>query len=187
MPLALSTGQEVGLGLVAAVFIGFALVSSFLMPRRNPYFPTERGVRRFALASIVLFIAMIAAVLVFAREDEAAEGARGAGEEPSETVTAPRTDTAEEVEEEPEPAAEGDAEAGAAVFESAGCGGCHTLEAAGSSGTIGPNMDETQPDHALVVDRVTNGQGAMPSFADRLDEQQINDVAAYVVASTGGG
>ena len=80
--------------------------------------------------------------------------------------------------------AEGDAAAGEAVFVSAGCGGCHTLEAAGASGAVGPNLDESKPDAALVVDRVTNGSGAMPAFGDQLSEQQIKDVAAYVVAST---
>ena len=82
--------------------------------------------------------------------------------------------------------AEGDAAAGEAVFASAGCGGCHTLEAAGASGAVGPNLDESKPDAALVVDRVTNGAGAMPPFGDQLSEQQIKDVAAYVVASTQG-
>ena len=79
---------------------------------------------------------------------------------------------------------EGDAAAGEAVFASAGCGGCHTLEAAGASGAVGPNLDDSKPDAALVVDRVTNGAGAMPPFGDQLSEQQIQDVAAYVVAST---
>jgi cytochrome c553 len=79
---------------------------------------------------------------------------------------------------------EGDAAAGEAIFAQNGCGSCHTLEAAGASGTIGPNLDEAQPDFDLAVDRVTNGSGAMPSFGDSLDEQQINDVAAYVVEST---
>jgi sulfite dehydrogenase len=79
---------------------------------------------------------------------------------------------------------EGDAAAGEAIFMEQGCGGCHTLEAAGSSGTIGPNLDEAQPDSALVVERVTNGAGAMPSFKDKLSEEDINNVAAYVVEST---
>ena len=65
-----------------------------------------------------------------------------------------------------------------------GCGGCHTLEAAGSSGTVGPNLDDSQPDLSLVVDRVTNGQGAMPALLGQLSEQEIADVAAYVVEST---
>lgn len=81
---------------------------------------------------------------------------------------------------------EGDPEAGAQVFASAGCGSCHALADAGSTGTIGPNLDESQPDLALVVDRVTNGAGAMPPFGDQLSEQQIADVAAYVVQATSG-
>jgi cytochrome c6 len=81
---------------------------------------------------------------------------------------------------------EGDAANGEKIFASAGCGGCHTLEAAGSTGNVGPNLDESQPDTELVVDRVTNGAGAMPAFGDQLDEQQIQDVAAYVVDSTQG-
>ena len=179
--LALSTGQEVGLAVVAGVFIAFALASSFFFPRRNPDFPGAR-MRWFVVASILLFLAMMSAVLVFARESEEAEGAAGHGEEPAETQTVPGP----EPEEEEDAGSQGDAEAGAAVFEEAGCGGCHTLEAAGSSGTVGPNLDESQPEFSLVVDRVTNGAGAMPAFGDRLDDEQITNVAAYVVASTGG-
>jgi mono/diheme cytochrome c family protein len=62
-------------------------------------------------------------------------------------------------------AAGGTEERGAAIFASAGCGGCHTLADAGTSGNVGPNLDEAQPDAELVVDRVTNGAGAMPPFA----------------------
>ncbi len=75
---------------------------------------------------------------------------------------------------------------GEAIFAEAGCGGCHVLEAAGASGTVGPNLDESQPPKELVVDRVTNGRGAMPAFADSYSPEQIEAVADYVVASTGG-
>ena len=109
----------------------------------------------------------------------------GGGEEVSptpETIvgTLPEATTAEQ----PTSTLQGDASNGAKVFASAGCGGCHTLEAAGSSGTVGPNLDQAQPDPSLVTQRVTNGQGAMPSFADSLSEQEIADVAAYVSEST---
>ena len=77
----------------------------------------------------------------------------------------------------------GSAKAGAAVFSSAGCGGCHTLAAAGSTGKVGPVLDGKPLTTALVVDRVTHGKGPMPSFASRLTAQQIRDVAAYVVQS----
>jgi mono/diheme cytochrome c family protein len=80
----------------------------------------------------------------------------------------------------------GDATAGKQVFASQGCGGCHTLSAAGSGGNVGPNLDKAKPPTELVVTRVTKGQGQMPPFGESLSAQQIADVAAYVVQSTGG-
>jgi cytochrome c553 len=81
---------------------------------------------------------------------------------------------------------EGDPVAGKEVFLGAGgCGSCHTLADAGTSGTIGPNLDDAQPSLELALDRVTNGQGAMPSFSGQLTEQQIADVAAYVSSASG--
>jgi mono/diheme cytochrome c family protein len=97
--------------------------------------------------------------------------------------TVPAATTAEEG---PASTLEGDASNGEKIFASAGCGGCHTLEAAGSSGNVGPNLDDAKPDLALAVNRVTNGAGAMPSFKGQLSEQEIADVAQYVVESTQG-
>ena len=74
----------------------------------------------------------------------------------------------------------GDAANGEMVFASAGCGGCHTFEAAGSSASVGPNLDETSASFDEVVEQVTNGGGAMPAFGDELSEQEIRDVAAFV-------
>jgi cytochrome c6 len=81
--------------------------------------------------------------------------------------------------------AAGDVEAGREVFATAGCNTCHTLADADATGVVGPNLDDSQPSFELVVDRVTNGAGAMPAFADQLDEQQIRDVAAYVSTVAG--
>jgi cbb3-type cytochrome c oxidase subunit III len=78
-----------------------------------------------------------------------------------------------------------DATDGETIFLQAGCGSCHTLAAAGASGAIGPNLDESQPDVSLVVDRVTNGKGGMPSFRGRLTEDQIQAVAEYVAENAG--
>lgn len=61
----LSTGHEVGLIVVAVVFIAFALGSSFLLPRYKPDFPGPAGLSVFAIASIVMFGLMIAAVNFF--------------------------------------------------------------------------------------------------------------------------
>jgi mono/diheme cytochrome c family protein len=83
-------------------------------------------------------------------------------------------------------AATGDPAAGKVVFTGAsGCTGCHTLADAGSTGTVGPNLDQAKPPYAKVVDRVTNGQGVMPAFKGQLTETQIQDVAAYVSSVAG--
>jgi len=74
---------------------------------------------------------------------------------------------------------------GKAIFASAGCGGCHVLAAAGSKGSIGPNLDDTKPDAAKVVDVVTHGKGVMPGYGDKLTTQQIEHVAAFVSTAAG--
>lgn len=74
----LSTGNKIGLAVVAAVFISFALTASFVVPRRRADFPGRNGMSVFIIASIVLFAAMLTAVAVFGRETEAkAESAAG--------------------------------------------------------------------------------------------------------------
>lgn len=73
---------------------------------------------------------------------------------------------------------------GKSIF-TANCGSCHVLADAGTTGAVGPNLDESRPRKTLVVDRVTNGQGAMPSFRDSLDSQQIDAVADYVASVAG--
>jgi mono/diheme cytochrome c family protein len=186
--LALSGGQKAGILVMAAIFIGFALASSLYFPRRDPDFPGSRGLRGFIAITIVLFIAMMGAIVLLAKEDEAEGGheeAVATETTPGDTQAEPPTDT-EPPAGDTEPAAAGDPAAGEQVFASAGCGGCHTLQAAGAAGTIGPNLDQAKPDHDLVVDRVTNGKGVMPSFKGQLSEDDIENVAAYVVASTQG-
>jgi sulfite dehydrogenase len=82
-------------------------------------------------------------------------------------------------------AGKGDPAAGKQVFQSAGCGSCHTLKDAGTTGQIGPNLDDAKPSADKVVERVTNGKGVMPSFKDKLTDKQIQDVAAYVSSVAG--
>ncbi len=76
--------------------------------------------------------------------------------------------------------AEGDPEAGAEVFASAGCGNCHTFEPAGASGTTAPNLDESNIDFQGAVEQIENGGGGMPAFKDQLSEEEIANVAAFV-------
>ena len=73
---------------------------------------------------------------------------------------------------------------GKSIF-TANCGSCHTLADAGTTGKVGPNLDDAKPPKELVVQRVTNGRGVMPSFKDSLDEQQIQAVADYVSSAAG--
>jgi mono/diheme cytochrome c family protein len=102
------------------------------------------------------------------------------------TETETETTGTETTETETTAPAEGDPAAGKEVFlGAAACGSCHTLADAGSSGTVGPNLDDAQPSYELALDRVTNGQGAMPSFSSTLSEQQIADVSAYVSSVAG--
>ena len=74
---------------------------------------------------------------------------------------------------------------GAKIFKGAGCAGCHTLAAAGSTGTVGPNLDQLKPSMAAVVKQVTNGGSVMPAFAGKLTAAQIQAVAQYVSSSAG--
>ena len=74
---------------------------------------------------------------------------------------------------------------GAMIFSEQGCGSCHTFEPAGSTGTIGPSLDDSSIDFEGAVQQITNGGGAMPAFKDKLSEQEIEDVARFV--TEGGG
>ena len=79
----------------------------------------------------------------------------------------------------------GDAAAGEEIF-IANCGSCHTLEQAGTSGTIGPNLNDSSFDQGAVEEQVAQGGGSMPPFEGRLSEEEIQNVAAFVVASEDG-
>jgi mono/diheme cytochrome c family protein len=69
----------------------------------------------------------------------------------------------------------------------ANCGSCHTLADAGTSGKIGPNLDQLKPLLRIVQRQVTNGGGAMPAFKGQLTAAQITAVAKYVSTVAGKG
>jgi cytochrome c6 len=147
--------------------------------------------RRAAIVLVVLVGVLGLAAAGCGGEEEASPTAETVtGTLPTETTTeTTETETTETETTETtttEPAAEGDPVAGKEIFLGApACGGCHTLADAGTSGTVGPNLDDAKPSADLVVERVTNGQGAMPSFSGSLTTQQIADVAAYVSTAAG--
>jgi mono/diheme cytochrome c family protein len=117
MLLALSRSHELGLAATGAIFIIFALASSFLFPRFDPNFPGKKGLRWYIPLCFVFFIAMMSSVLYFGKEQSVAEATPG------------------------NPASSGNAANGKALFTSTGCGACHTFTPAGTTGKIGPNLD----------------------------------------------
>jgi mono/diheme cytochrome c family protein len=178
----LETSHKIGILVAAGIFIAFALLSSFVFPKMNPDFPGKR-LGWFIAASIGLTVLMLGTIIVLAKEPKETgknEAAAAVDTTANETPQAPTTTSAPKP-----PAATGDAAAGKAVFASAGCVSCHTLKDAGATGTVGPNLDDAKPPASLVVDRVTNGKGVMPSFKGQLSAKQIQDVAAYVSSVAG--
>jgi cytochrome c2 len=160
--------NDVILGVAAAVLVVFSLVVSIVIPRRDPGFP-GRNIGVFTVVAITLVVIVLATVEILGESHEA-EGSEGGGESvPAETDGG---------------GGGGDAAAGEAVFV-ANCGSCHVLEDAGTTGAVGPNLDESTLDVDAVVAQVTNGGGAMPAFEGTLSEEDIQNVAAYVVASQG--
>ena len=65
------------------------------------------------------------------------------------------------------------------------CAICHTLEAAGAQGAVGPVLDELKPDAARVAKALRNGLGQMPSFKDKLSDAQIEALSVYVAKASG--
>jgi cbb3-type cytochrome c oxidase subunit III len=65
------------------------------------------------------------------------------------------------------------------------CASCHTLKAAGTSGTIGPNLDQLKPAFPIVQHQVEVGGGVMPAFKGKLSQAQIDAVAHYVADNAG--
>ena len=90
----LSTGNKIGLAVVGAVFIAFALTSALVIPKRRPDYPGKNGMSVFIIASIVLFAGMLTAVSVFDVEAEAKGGEKsGAGAPSGPAKTIPVTES----------------------------------------------------------------------------------------------
>jgi mono/diheme cytochrome c family protein len=179
--LALSSAQKLGIGLMAAAFVVFALISAMLVPRYRPDFPAKR-MGWFIAACVVFTVGMLGTIVFVAKETEQEAAAET---HLTETTTTETTDTTEtETTATGGGAAAGSDAAGMIVF-TTNCGSCHTLADAGTTGSVGPNLDDLKPAYAVVVEQVTNGGGAMPPFGGTLTEQQIADVAAYVSSVAG--
>jgi mono/diheme cytochrome c family protein len=194
--LALTTDQKLGLAGTAAVFIVFSLLVALMIPRTRPDFPGRRGLVPFILVTVILTIAMLGAVEVFAKEEHHGEAAA----EPTETTPTETTPTETEPAPGPPPPTttaeepSGSPEAGKTVFASAGCGGCHAFSAAGSSGATGPNLDESLDGkdaeyvrRAIVEPDADVAEGYSPgvmpkTYEEQLSPEQLDDLIAFLEA-----
>jgi len=190
--LGLATSNKIWLALFAAVFIVFALLSSFVFPRWRPDFPGEQGRKWFIIATLALFVAMLFAVNVFAKEDEEGHAEKaaetGTTTEPGVTESTPTESTPTET----TGTAQGDPAAGKALFTSQGCGACHTFTPAGAKGTVGPDLDEALKgkDAAFIRESIVNPNaeitqgyqpGIMPGdFGQKLSAKQLADLVAFL-------
>jgi mono/diheme cytochrome c family protein len=130
----------------------------------------DRGLTAVSVVAVVLVVVLLFAgpSLIGAKKSSATGAAYGTGAPSGSGTQSGST-----------------APSGSAVFASAGCGGCHTLKAAGASGAIGPNLDQLRPSTATVTAIVRSGGGSMPSFAGKLSDDQIAAVATFVSTVAG--
>jgi cytochrome c551/c552 len=178
MLFALSTTNKLVIACMGGAFIAFSLISAMVIPRTKPEFP-GRNLRVYLAVCVAMFLAMLAAILIFAKEKK----------EPAEAVGEP----AGKIE-----ANTGDAAAGKIVFDANGCGGCHRFAPAASTGNVGPDLDKLpeaasaagqeldaftresilDPD-AVIAEGFT--KGVMPAaIGASLSEVQLNDLVAFL-------
>lgn len=192
---ALATSHKVGIAVMAGVFIGFALICSFLMPAIRPSFPGKR-VGLFVAICVLLTAGMLAAVIALAAEPKEEHGAAGGGETTTAAAPASPTPTTSKPS-----APAGDAAAGKALFNAQGCSACHTFKPAGATAKVGPDLDNLSADaakanrgtpeeyatesikdpSAYVVPGYPNG--VMPAFTS-LSDKQLGDLVAFLLSGS---
>jgi mono/diheme cytochrome c family protein len=186
------TRNEIILGVFAFLLVLFSLVVALVVPRRDPGFP-GKNLRLFVVVAVLLVAGMLTAVEVFGGEHEAreADGREQTMTETGATETG-QTETG---------APEGDPAAGRQVFTSVAqppCGSCHTLQAAGATQTLGPNLDEVLQgkDAAFIRESIENpdaevAQGfsadLMPeTYGEQLSDEELANLVAFLVEATRG-
>jgi mono/diheme cytochrome c family protein len=187
---ALSTGHKTAILVVAAVFIVFALCSSFVFSRMNPNFPGRR-IALFVVVCVLLTAAMLGSVIAFAGEPKEV----AAEKENKAAAAHPRGEAPN--------APAGNAAAGKALFASQGCSACHTFKPAGSTAKVGPDLDRLAADAkkanrgslaayakesivdpgAYVAPGYSNG--VMPANFASLGDQKIADLVAFITSGQG--
>jgi mono/diheme cytochrome c family protein len=194
--------NDVILGIVAAVLVGFSLFVSIVVPRRRPDFP-GRSLRVFVIVAALLVVGMLTAVAVLGEShhfaSEGGESGAVTNQPPSATTTPTETGTGTATGTGQQPA--GDPAAGKEIFTTTAqpsCSTCHTLKEAGATQTIGPNLDEVLKgkDAAFIRESIVDPNaevatgyqpGIMPqTYGEQLDEKQIADLVAFLVQATKG-
>jgi mono/diheme cytochrome c family protein len=188
------------LAIAAALLVGFALVVSLVIPRRNPGFP-GRHLGLLILIGALLVIGMLTAVEVLGESHhfEAAESG-GNVTERAPTVSTGTSTTATPTETGGGGAGpSGDPAAGKQIFTASAqppCASCHTLSEANATGQVGPNLDDVLKGksadfiHESIVDpnaEIASGftAGVMPeTYGDQLNDQQLADLVAFLGQAT---
>jgi mono/diheme cytochrome c family protein len=171
---------------VALLLIGLAVVAGGALLRRVP-----GGLLAF-LGILVVFGFGIPALVI----DDNSESAGGGGE----SAAAEGGGSGEQAAEGEQAAGGGSEQAGGGGGGAGGeaasaegkqvftqsCGTCHTLSDAGTSGNVGPNLDDLKPDEQRVANAIEKGgagTGAMP--ANIVTGPEAEAVAAYVSSVAG--
>lgn len=128
---------------------------------------------RFGLAAVGVVVGLAAMGGVSLAQDAAAKAAAAKAAAALPVTGAPAAD---------DPAAASAAnDKGRQIFTDYGCASCHTLGDAGATGHVGPALDgNPNVTVEFVTDRVTNGQGMMPSFSSQLTADEIKTLATYI-------
>ncbi len=173
MLLGLATGDRIGLGVVAGIFILFAVTSALLIPRYRPDFPGRAGLRLFILATLILFVSMMGAVNVFGQEEEGDEAAHAEG---SGGEAAPRGETTGGQEKEPRPGgARRTVEVAGSEFE---------FELPGKSLSAGDYTFKLENTGQAAHDLVLEGPGLDDAATPLVDPGQTGSVDVTLASGT---
>ena len=182
--------NDVILGIVAAVLVVFSLVVALVVPSRNPSFP-GRHLRLFVLVAVLLVVGMLTAVEVLGESHHFGEAAAETEAAPTAGTTTGAAPTETGGGGQPQ----GNPEAGKEIFTATAqpvCSSCHTLQEAGATQTIGPNLDDVLKGkdaafiHQSIVDpNAVIAKGYPPNvmpgnFGSTLSKQQIDALVQYL-------
>ncbi len=195
MVLGLATSNKIWLALFAGVFIVFALLSSFVFPRRWPDFPGEYGRKWFIIGTLALFVAMLFAVNVFAKEEEEASRRESRRDGDYHRAGRHRVNPDGDGPHGDETCCPGRSCGREGAFHLPGLRCLSRIRARGTNATVGPDLGEAlQGKDAAFIEEsivepnaeITQGYqpGIMPGdFGQKLSEKQLADLVAFLSQS----